>query len=1386
VILNVTKFVYFYIHFTTSLIMKNRLVILLLIFVCALLFVPANPVAAQLSRLYNSSNSGLSNSQITQIYQDKKGFVWIATEDGLSYFDGMRFATLLHNPNDSRSIRSNYVQTIFEDDCNNFWIGTVSGLQRYDRTSNRFLDYLLYDSKHTILRPHITAILNYDKDNIVVCTSGHSFFLINKRTLKISMDMNTLNNPNAFIRSAFLDSKNNLWIGTETDGCCLYRFKNGKCVSIQQWFKGHYISSVVEDKVTGKVLIGSVNQGLFVYDKTTGSMRNAKAPEARTITIKSMLCDSKGRIWIGSNDRGLLLFDARTEQFMPLPRESNVRSSGTWHVNTLMEDKQGNLWAGLYQRGIYFIPNYVNKFEYYGFSSQGITQNSNCILSILIDKAGGMWVGSDGDGLFYKQKGQAKIVNFHKGNSACPNSVSSLYQDEKGTIWIGSMTEGLFICNGTSIRQYPGQAQIGSNKVMAIKGDARGNIWVGTYDGGIAQIHGGTGEVKLFKNNPGTSFPTRLSNNWINTMILDRAGTLWAGTLKGLNSIDRAGNIHYYNQVKGLPENIKIYALCEDSNGLLWIGSNSGLLSFNRANGRIQWYTMDNGLPNNFIKAIEEDNNKNLWISTNHGLVKFSLTAKTFVKYYSYDGLQSNEFWHGSGFKARDGKLYFGGINGVTAFYPKEVSHSRKVPDVYISNFYVFNKPVNVGLETGKMARFDKAVPYAKEVRIHQSNNVFSIEFICLEFTHPQSITYKYKMEGFDKEWKETGADNRLVTYTNLPHGTYTFKVQAYSTDQNGSYSETELAIVILPPWWQSVWAYIVYLIMLIAVGRRMYARLQKRIKDRRQQLEREHTEQIKEAKLRFFTNISHEIRTPITLIMSPLEKLRMNEKDNQKRELYNLMYRNSARILRLINQLMDMRKIDNNQMHMHFQETDIVFFLKDIMMSFEYLAKNKKIDFELINDIDYLKAWVDQSNFDKIIFNVLSNAFKFTPEGGRITVHLNTGEDTGITGALRNYFEIRIQDAGPGIKPEVISKIYDRFFQANNQNEALGSGIGLHLTKQLVDLHHGTIEAQNEEVGCSFTIRIPLYSEHLTTEELESRQDDLYQQPAKMSYNEESLTILENTEKETQKKMKSKPTVVVVDDDKDLLTYLRIELAEQYNVEGFDSSKAAWSAITSILPDVVVSDIVMPEMDGNELSRKIKGNSNTNHIPVILLSSKTKDENIIEGLDSGADIYLTKPFNIDILKRNIAQVIGTRQNIKKKYSQPIGYDYEHLKINSADKRLLGKTIEVIKQNIEDSDFSVEKLSEEVGLSRVHLNRKLKELINTSPSEMIRSIRLKQAAFLLLNNEVNISEVAYKVGFSSHSYFTNSFHDFFGMRPSEFIERYKSDPDNPILKDIIG
>jgi len=1344
---------------------------------------------AQISRVYTTSNSGLSNSQINQIYQDKKGFVWIATEDGLNCFDGMQFTSYVHKEQDTTSLLSNYVQTVHEDDCGHFWIGTASGLQQFDRIMNRFIRFQLRNQDR-LLSPYITSIIDYDKDYLLVGTSGYGFVIINKHSVHATLTNIRETYPvSTFIQYIYKDSHQDIWLGTENEGCLLFRhtgdnLENGQYTLVNQWLKGMQISSIIEDTLNGKVLIGCLNKGLYIFDRNSGAFREAASPDARNCLVKSILKDSKGKMWVGTYDRGLVVFNATTETFEPIPRNND-----SWHVNSIMEDDQGNVWAGLFQKGIFVIPNYVNQFDYYGFSATSSAQNQSCILSILIDKNNNLWVGTDGSGLFYRQHGQTAYKHFTKENSSLQdNSVTSLYQDAKGNTWIGTMLNGLYLCDASlHIAPFQKQAALSSKKIMSICGDAAGNIWIGTYGGGLNQIKT-DGTVKIYQNQPENN--ATLSNNWINTLLLAHDNSLIIGTFKGLNIIDLPSEqIHYYNTIKGLPENTKIYSLCEDSNHILWVGTNNGLIAFDRAAGKAELYTMDNGLPNNVINGLLEDNDKNLWISTNHGLAKFSLKNRNFTRFYSYDGLQSDEFRRGAFFKSPDGKLFFGGINGVSAFYPNEINHSRKVPDVYITNFYVFNRSINIGEENNKDVELNKSIAYSRQIKLKHNANVFSIEFVALEFAHPQSITYKYKMEGFDVDWKITGAYNRLITYTNLSPGTYLFKVKAYISGVAGSESEAQLKIIILPPWWKTWWAYLLYLILLVAIGIYAFSLLKKRLDRNQKLLEREHNEEIKEAKLRFFTNISHEIRTPITLIMSPLEKMRMEEKDSQRKDILNLMYRNCSRILRLINQIMDMRKIDNKQMKLNFQETEIVFFVKDIMMSFDNLAKSKQIDFQFISEYSQLNVWVDQSNFDKIVFNILSNSFKFTPEKGQITVQLVTGFNATADEPLKNYFEISIHDTGPGIKEEVKERIYDRFFQENNQKENLGSGIGLHLTKQLVALHHGIIFFENNEVGCTFHVRLPLSSAHLSQEELQQNKEvNLYPQPAKLSSADETTFPEFNAGANSvlARKTKKKPNIIIIDDDKDLLSYLNMELSSTYNVKIYDNSKEAWSAITQMLPDVIISDIVMEEMDGIELCKKVKTNPNTNHIPVILLTSMIKDDDVLAGLDSGADLYLTKPFNIDILKRNITQVIGSRQTIKNKYVNPINFDYEHLKINSADKRLISKVIETIKANIEDPDFGVEKLSDIVGMSRVHLNRKLREFVNSSPNDMIRSIRLKQAAFLLVNNEVNISEVAYKVGYSSHSYFTSNFHDFFGMNPSEFVEKYKDDPQNPILKDIIG
>ncbi len=1359
-----------------------------------ILFVSELGLLGQVSRFYTSSNSGLENSQINQIYQDRVGFVWIATEDGLSSFDGIKFTTYTHRDGDSTSLLTNYVQSMYEDHRHDFWVGTASGLQRYDRLKNCFSNFILRDDLGQVLDPYISTIIPYDSNHVLVGTSGHGFYIINLKTFHYTIsNTNRLFPTSTFIHSLLRESNGDVWVGTENDGAFLFhRNLNVPIENINAFsLLGHYcqgqqINSFVDDVSHNKVFIGSLNEGIFVYDKIHGTLRAASSVDARLCSVRSMFRDTQGRVWIGTNDKGLMLLNPDNEQLMVPDTISQNPTSGYWHVSSIMEDSQGNIWTALYEKGIYVIPNFINRFHYEAFSSINLGQNVSCVMAILIDRNNGLWVGTDGSGLFYKAAGSSNIVNFTKENSRLlSNSISALWQDKKGIIWVGTALDGLFTVNEShQLVPFSKQNELSGRKITAIKGDQLGNIWIGTYGEGVDCVNAQTGKIDIYQNQQGTT--KLISNNWINTLLLDKEGNMIIGTFQGLNAINiKTRKATYYNHIPGLPYNTKIYSLCEDYRGILWVGTNSGLIAFDRKTQKAQLYTTHDGLPNNVINAIEEDSQHNLWISTNHGLVKFSLVTGTMVSFHAYDGLQSDEFRRGAAWKSPEGKLYFGGINGINSFYPNEISHSRKVPNVYITDFMVFNESVNVGQPNRFGVKLSCAIPFADKITLTHNDNVFSIQFDALEFTNPQSITYKYKMEGFDQGWKSANADNRIVTYTNLSPGKYFFKVKATNSDMNGSESMKELEIIILPPWWLTWWAKLFYLLIAIAIGFAVYREMEKKLINKRLQLQKDHEEEIKESKLRFFTNISHEIRTPITLIISPLEQLQSDEKDLQRKALYHLMYRNALRILRLINQLMDMRKIDNKQMKLHFQETDLVFLIKDVMMSFDYMANHKKIDFQFDSRMQSLNVWIDPSNFDKILFNVLSNAFKFTPENGHIAVTLSVGQDEKNATPLSNYVEIGISDSGPGIDAAAIDKIYDRFVQGSSKQEQLGSGIGLHLTKQLVELHHGTIFAINNEIGCTFYIRIPLSSGHLTADELQPNQQHQGLYISQSTSNAQN-NDLNNEFETTRSSTRSLPKVFIVDDDKDMLSYLRIELGAAFRVSVFGSSKEAWNAIASELPDVVISDIVMPEMDGNDLCAKVKTNPNTNHIPVILLSSMTKDEDIITGLDCGADVYLTKPFNIDILKRHINQVVANRETIRKKFTLPIDVDYNLLKVNSADKRLLDKTIKIIKDNIEDSEFNVEKLSIEVGLSRVHLNRKLKELIQVSPSDMIRSIRLKQAAYLMINNEINISEVAYKVGFASHSYFTNSFHDFFGMKPSEFIDKYKDDPTNPMLKDILG
>ena len=765
-------------------------------------------------------------------------------------------------------------------------------------------------------------------------------------------------------------------------------------------------------------------------------------------------------------------------------------------------------------------------------------------------------------------------------------------------------------------------------------------------------------------------------------------------------------------------------------------------------------------MPSNVIFAIQEDSNNNLWVSSDAGITQFNPENKKTINYFVGDGLQGNEFSKNASFKDKNGTLWFGGMNGITYFNPLEIISPAKKWNILITDFYLHNTPVRAGMKSGNKEIIDRSVFEAKEYNLSYKDNSFTIEFATKEFNSPERIVYTYAMDNSDWVYLRPGINR--VSFNNITPGNHRFRIRAI--DYNMMSDTEEIMIRISPAWYDSTTARIIYFIIFIVILYMIYLQKRHREKVNLKMLQHIHAEEINEAKLQFFMNISHEIRTPMSLIISPLQQLMVNDCDSERQRMYKVMYRNSDRILNLINQLMDIRKIDKGQMSLKFQETDIVAFINNLFSSFEAQAETKHIKMNFSSAKDFIPLWIDPSNFDKIIMNILSNAFKFTPENGNITVRVSCD----ILHEKDKYAEIRISDTGIGIKEEEQDRIFERFYQIRNNvnNSNVGTGIGLHLTRSLVELHHGTVTSQKNASGpgSCFIIRIPFGNSHLNADEMIS-ETPLQER----SYHKEAVFINEENDcQDKTKKSKNKQHIVIVEDDDEIRNYLAMELSADYHITACCNGKEAIASILKRAPSLVISDVMMPEMDGLTLCRKIKQNVNINHIPVILLTAKTQDEDNLDCLSVGADSYLTKPFNIDIVRKTVNNMIKSREilrncfcgNQEQEVKQPI------FQMQSSDHKLLDKIINVINRNLSNPALNVEMITTEVGISRVHLHRKLKELTNQSTRDLIRNVRLKQAAGLLENTEYNISEISDLTGFSSLTIFSRSFKELYGVTPS--------------------
>lgn len=1335
---------------------------------------------AQTNQLFNFKN-GLSNSLVNQVYQDKMGLIWVATEDGLNRFDGQRFKQFMHEDGKPNSLKSNFIKAFGEDDLGNLWIGYNYGIQRYDYENESFTDLEFYAIGERIF-PNVTKCI-YTKDKTLwISTTGNGIFYIDKNNGRIVYPQ-ALNDsiPGIFHDDIIEDSDGVLWIASESGGLSAFNPATGKVKNYPAIVNSNkpllsYISSICEDN-EHNIYIGTLKNGLFRLNKALDKIEkvHTNKPGEQLLQVKSLLFDSRKRLWVGTDGNGLWTLNKETqmlEEFAPSISPFDFSRS---KIHSILEDNSGNIWLGIFQKGVFLLPETKEMFRHYGykpFGNQSI--GSSCILAIVADQKN-LWVGTDGDGLYQLSKEGKKLdhilLTAQKGEYS-GNNILAIHDSKDGYLWIGTYLNGMVRYNKQTkeIRffknEYGNQYSLPNDKIGCIVSDKNGKIWIGTFGNGVASYDLKTDKFYAEFSDAANSY--MLPNRWVNDFYIDDDGSYWIASFGGLSHAepDKKKITNFTANNKMLPSNI-VYCIQNDSKGNLWIGTNNGLVKFGLDRTPEKVFKIEDGLPSNVICAIEEDEYNQLWISTHNGLAKLNPRNLIFTSYYAHDGIQANEFSRKASCKGLSKEIYFGGINGVTEVVNKNEEPLEAMHKVILTDIILFDKPLEIGQKSGKYTALKKSVLYTDTIELAATDNAFSIEFTTLELASRVRIDYEYMMEGLNNNWNRTDPLNNRATYTNMDPGIYKFRVRGVDKDKVSKVRE--LTIVIHPPWYWSNYAKLLWGSLLILIFYWVFLFFRGRIKHIQ-------SERLNEIKMQFFINISHEIKTPLALIIDPLDKLLGKKSDTETLNLHRIMQKNAGRIYRLINQLLDIRKIDKGQILFKYQKTNVYKFIEEISESYAIIAANRNISFNITAENKELAIWIDPFNFEKVILNLLSNAFKFTPSNGNIDIIISTTEKLHGKKRKCEFVKIAISDTGIGIPENEVEKIFNRFYQVNSKETCFntGTGIGLHLAKSMVELHKGTIYAERriDCPGSRFIVLLPLGNSHLPQKDLIIDENIL---PAPSSNFPKEIKIRNNENldlSKTKTKAKTNYKLMIVDDEEDIRQYLTMQLSDSYMVTTYADGKEAFSALLSEKPDLIISDILMPEMDGVTFCKKVKANIETSHIPVILLTALSKEEDRAEGIETGADMYLTKPFNTELLKKIMFNLLENRRKVIENLAKdPESYNLGQIKLGSHDDILMQKVMTIIKEKIADTSLNVETLADGIGMSRVHMHRKLKEITNQSARDFIRNIRMKQAAYLLINNKVNVSEIAYAVGYSNLSHFSSTFKAFYGISPKEYISK---------------
>lgn len=1335
---------------------------------------------------FTSITGDLVNNEVTSIVQDPNGFIWLGTRGGLQRYDGYELKLLQNDFTRGDNLRSQSIEVLLPGRDQGLWIGTKSGgLSRYDWRTGLIHNYIYAGQNPSEFNAdYMLSLLECGTDTLLLGSwQGFGWLHVPSRKLHII-------HPRWKTFDIQPDGSGGYWLATSSGLRHLTRdLKNDR--SYDFGIVGINITSVVRDTRRGCLWLGTWDQGLIRFDATTGDYRFYRHQPGRSGVLRNnntyrLLLDRHQQLWVGTWGGGLHCFDPEREWFSPVRLQpAGLFSNDDRIILSLMQDPSGLLWVGTDGAGVYKYDLNQKQFYNIGYNSSPTLQGGTHILSVFTDPFQKLWVSTKGGCIQYSRNGSDfNCIHFQSPftERGLSNAFEArCYLQDGDSLWIGT-SKGLIRIRNTGAT--PGHYElilpragdslsISGRKINALLKDAAGNIWVGTQENGLSSISGydAQGRPQFVNYKPAFGQQGALQNERVSCLLLDSKQRLWVGTYKGLHLYDAATDgfrVFFQNaETNRSISNNTILCLAEDGEGQIWAGTQNGLNRISDVSGdklMVESYGSRDGLPSSYIHAIIPDSQGHIWASTNKGIVRWKMKEKAVAVFDKRDGIGSVVFSENASHRDAKGRFYFGGLEGLTYFDPDSIRISRFAPPVYFTNLWINNQKFEyLDLEGGEGSPERQPVFERKQITLNHRENILMVEFAALDFHAPDKNEYRYKLEGFQDVWVNAG-NKRSVSFTNLKPGRYRLMVQASNSDKLWNEQVQILQIRILPPPWKTWWAYTLYValfLFLLWLTRHLGLR-QEALKTQLQlsKLARQQEKELAEYKERLFTNISHEFRTPLTLILGPMEDLlqrRKFEKPVEKSLL--LVQKQSKRMLRMVNQLLDYQKAQAGSLKLSRQPGEIVSFCRDIFLLFQEEANRRQMQYTLETEEKYLSFAFDHNKLDIIVFNILSNAFKYTPDGGSISMRIRKMPDQSVS--------ITVADTGAGIATSELEAIFGRFYRGEETDASTisGTGIGLSFVKELTELHGGTIKAESDgKTGSVFTVLLPPPDEKPNGTKLPEAWLPVLETKSVNSHNAEYM----QEETENLPRESEEPIILVVEDEADMREYISEILAPSYQIVTAVNGEEGLEKAMEIIPDLIVSDIMMPGIDGIELCRRLKSDKSTSHIPIILLTALSDMTHHVQGIREGADVYLPKPFNSQLLLVHIHNLINIRNTLKELYAKKVFLGTSNFEIKSFEEEFLYKLVKLVEDNISNSQFNNDELANLMFMSRSTFYRKLKAVTGMSGNEFIRTTRLNYAAKLLESGKYSVTEAAYESGFNDIKYFRKRFQDQFGVIPSEY------------------